>query len=110
MSKGNKSGRPVRTCIVCRTKRDKAGLLRLVLNEENRVLFDHQQRYHGRGAYVCSRPECLARVKLAYLQKAFRRSLPETAWNVGKAMREALGLRAGEDISNQLPRSAFRES
>jgi predicted RNA-binding protein YlxR (DUF448 family) len=110
MSQGNKSRRPRRTCIVCRIKRDKAGLLRLALNEENRVLFDHQQLNHGRGAYVCSRPECLARVKLAYLQKAFRRSLPETAWNVGKAMGEALGLAAGEVASNQAPgNSSYRK-
>jgi predicted RNA-binding protein YlxR (DUF448 family) len=62
----------------------------LVLNEEKSVLFDHQQRYHGRGAYVCSGPECLTRVRLAHLQKAFRRALPKNAWNEGEAMGEAL--------------------
>ena len=108
MSKGNRSGQPQRTCIVCRSKRDKAGLVRLVLNDEKRVLFDHQQRYRGRGAYVCSRPECLTRVRLAHLQKGFRRSLPKNAWNAGEAMGEALQSRGYGVTSNQAPRSAFR--
>ncbi len=90
MSKGNRFAKPQRTCIVCGSKRAKMELLRLALDDENRVRFDHRQHHHGRGAYVCPRPECLTRVKLAQLQRAFRRSLSEDAWNPGRAMAEAL--------------------
>jgi predicted RNA-binding protein YlxR (DUF448 family) len=81
---------PQRSCIVCSGKRAKLELLRLALDVEARVCFDHLQHYPGRGCYVCPRPECLARLNLSHLQKGFRRSLPETAWNPSLATLEAL--------------------
>ena len=90
MKKGEKRGQPQRTCIVCGSKRAKAELLRLALDEESKVCLDYRQRRRGRGSYVCPRPECLTRVKLAYLEKAFRRSLPQTAWSPALTMAEAL--------------------
>jgi hypothetical protein len=87
---GNKGIEPQRTCIVCRGKRAKAKLLRLALDDRGRVYLDHGQRFNGRGAYVCPRPECLARVKLAQLNRAFRRTLSADSWNQGIAMAEAL--------------------
>jgi predicted RNA-binding protein YlxR (DUF448 family) len=87
---GKKGRQPQRTCIVCRSKRAKAELLRLALDNRERVYFDHRQHHHGRGGYVCSRPECLTRVKLVHLKRAFRRTLSEDAWNPGIAMAEAL--------------------
>ena len=87
---GKKWRKPQRTCIVCGSKRAKLDLLRLALDGEGRVCLDHLQRYPGRGGYVCPRPDCLARLKLSHLQKAFRRLLPETAWNPGLAIMEAL--------------------
>ena len=87
---GEKGKQPQRTCIVCRSKRAKAELLRLALDNKDRVCLDHRQHHHGRGGYVCSRPECLTRVKLVHLNRAFRRTLSEGAWNPGIAMAEAL--------------------
>lgn len=90
MRKGEKQVQPQRTCIVCGSKRDKAELLRLVLDEESKVCLDYRQRLYGRGSYVCPRPGCLTRVKVAYLEKAFRRSLPQGSWNPALTMAEAL--------------------
>ncbi len=89
-SKGGKRRVGQRTCIVCASKRPKLELLRLVLVGETRVRLDRRQRYHGRGGYVCSRPECLARLKLSHLQRAFRQSLPNGAWDPALAMVETL--------------------
>ena len=60
------------------------------LDEKNKVCLDYRQRRQGRGSYVGPRPECLTRVKLAYLEKAFRRTLPQGAWDPALTMAEAL--------------------
>ena len=93
---------PHRTCIVCSGKRAKLDLLRLALNVEGRVCFDHRQQYPGRGCYVCLGPECLARLNLSHLQKGFRRSLPETAWDPGLATLEALQSRGAVIKTNEV--------
>jgi predicted RNA-binding protein YlxR (DUF448 family) len=86
-----KRGRqPQRTCIVCRSKKDKGELLRLVLDDMERVYLDKRQHHRGRGAYVCPRPDCLTRLKQIHLTRAFRRALSADAWNPGIAMAEAL--------------------
>ena len=90
MKKGEERVKPQRTCIVCGSKRVKVELLRLALDEESKVCLDYQQRRWGRGSYVCPRPECLTRVKLHHLEKAFRRSLPQGAWDPALTMAEAL--------------------
>ncbi|MCG6982561.1 MAG: YlxR family protein [Deltaproteobacteria bacterium] len=91
MGRKRKRGRqPQRTCVVCRSKRDKGELLRFVLDGTERVYLDKRQHHRGRGAYVCPRPECLTRLKQIHLKRAFRRALSEDAWNPGNAMAEAL--------------------
>ena len=50
-----------------------------VLNAMNKVCLDQRQRRQGRGAYVCVQPECLVRLKLSQLERAFRQSLSEQA-------------------------------
>jgi hypothetical protein len=51
---------PTRTCVVCRTARDKKDLLRVVRTGEGEVGFDRTGRLAGRGAYVCASRECIA--------------------------------------------------
>ena len=48
---------PVRTCVVCRTSRPRAELVRLVV-VDGTVALDARRRLPGRGANVC--PGCLA--------------------------------------------------
>jgi len=48
---------PVRSCVVCRTRRAQDELVRLVV-AEGRVVTDANRRLEGRGAYAC--PGCLA--------------------------------------------------
>lgn len=44
---------PTRTCVVCRERRQKTDLLRIVRTPEGQVVFDRTGRLNGRGAYVC---------------------------------------------------------
>lgn len=44
---------PLRTCVVCREKRPKRELLRVVRTPEGEVLVDETGKLNGRGGYVC---------------------------------------------------------
>lgn len=48
---------PQRSCVVCRDKRNKRELIRLV-NNDNIVEVDPRGKKSGRGAYLCPRFEC----------------------------------------------------
>ncbi len=52
---------PIRSCIWCRKKVPKSELIRLSL-VDGKALKDKNKKQIGRGAYVCYRLECLARV------------------------------------------------
>lgn len=53
---------PQRTCFVCREKRDKRQLTRLVRTLEGNVLVDATGKQNGRGAYLCDQPACWDKV------------------------------------------------
>ena len=53
---------PIRTCIVCRKSLPKKELNRIVKSGEE-IFFDMTGRANGRGAYVCSDPECMNKLK-----------------------------------------------
>ena len=44
---------PTRTCVICRERRKKNDLLRIVRTPEGQVVFDRSGRLDGRGAYIC---------------------------------------------------------
>ena len=54
---------PQRTCIVCRTQKNKNELLRIVKNKENIIKVDESGKEHGRGAYICYNMDCFERAK-----------------------------------------------
>ena len=54
---------PQRTCIVCRTQKNKNKLLRIVKNKENIIKVDESGKEPGRGAYICYNMECFERAK-----------------------------------------------
>lgn len=53
----------IRTCIVCKKKRPKTELLRLVLNWDGSVVMDLKGNMMGRGAYVCRDIRCLKKLR-----------------------------------------------
>jgi hypothetical protein len=65
----------LRSCVVCREKRDKKSLLRVVC-VENRVQIDRSGKMNGRGAYLCEREACWERALTTdVLAKALRTTL-----------------------------------
>jgi uncharacterized protein len=68
---------PMRTCIVCRTKKDKRQLVRLVQTDTG-VQVDPGGKMDGRGAYLCDQRSCWERaVNSNVLNKALRRALTD---------------------------------
>ena len=68
---------PQSTCIVCRGKEAKRALTRLVGTDAG-VLVDPSGKMSGRGAYVCSNPNCWERaVNTNVLEKALRTTLTD---------------------------------
>ncbi len=51
-----------RTCMGCNTKKDKYELIRIVRTKDNKAIVDSTGKMEGRGAYICSRQECLDKV------------------------------------------------
>jgi len=49
---------PTRTCVACRTERQKREFVRIVRTPEGAVVFDESGRANGRGAYLCADASC----------------------------------------------------
>ena len=61
---------PQRTCVICRQKKYKSELIRIVKNKENIVSMDKTGKKEGRGAYICNNIECLEKaIKTKTLKK-----------------------------------------
>ena len=61
---------PQRSCVICRQKKDKSELIRIVKNKENIVSMDKTGKKEGRGAYICNNIECLEKaIKTKTLKK-----------------------------------------
>ena len=60
MTQTKKSSRKVsqRTCVACRKVKDKRDMTRIVRLPEGKVVIDPRGRLAGRGAYICSNPNC----------------------------------------------------
>lgn len=71
--KGNTES-PQRSCLGCRTSKDKNLLIRFVQSPEMEILPDLESRLPGRGAYTCIDKRCL---KSAIEQKQFKRSFKQ---------------------------------
>jgi predicted RNA-binding protein YlxR (DUF448 family) len=71
--------KPQRSCVSCRTVRDKSDLLRIVMTPEGEVMFDPTGKLSGRGAYLCPREECITAElkKAAKLSKGLKKPLTE---------------------------------
>jgi hypothetical protein len=59
----NAMHRPLRTCVVCRTKTEKSNLMRFCLIKDKPV-FDIEQNVQLRGMYVCDDNDCLKNLGL----------------------------------------------
>lgn len=63
---------PTRTCVACRTERQKRDLLRIVRAPDGTVTLDPSGKATGRGAYLCSDAVCWT---LARRRRSIERAL-----------------------------------
>ena len=64
---------PVRTCVGCGVKKDKAQLIRIVRTADGEIKADITGKSDGRGAYLCRDIACLERaVRRSGFNRTFR--------------------------------------
>lgn len=67
---------PLRRCVACRQAIPKSQLTRFVKTAEHGIQLDRAARQPGRGAYLCSKPECVFKaLKKHLLERALKASL-----------------------------------
>lgn len=69
---------PERSCIVCKQKKPKSGLLRVVMTSgsSRELQVDHGGKSSGRGSYICS-SECLDKLNLKNINAAFKQEFKQ---------------------------------
>ncbi|CAN5604987.1 YlxR family protein [soil metagenome] len=68
---------PMRTCVACRTERQKRELARIVRAPDGTVALDLTGRAAGRGAYLCADGACATvALKRSSIQRALAAPLP----------------------------------
>lgn len=73
---------PQRSCVICRTQKNKNELLRIVKNKENIVKVDEKGKEPGRGAYICYSIECLEKAKKTKkLENALNVNISDKTYN-----------------------------
>lgn len=71
--------KPQRSCVSCRTVKDKSDLLRVVVTPDGDVAYDPTGKLAGRGAYLCRNEECITAElkKAAKLSKGLKKPLTD---------------------------------
>lgn len=84
----NKDKKPLRTCVVCRSEKEKSDLIRIVKPKDGAVFVDATGKSNGRGAYVCKNAECIEKAeKKKILQRVFSSEIDESLFD---SMKEIL--------------------
>lgn len=78
---------PMRQCVGCGEMKAKKELIRVIKTEEE-VLLDTTGRKNGRGAYICTNPECLKKARKSKgLERSLKASIPDEVYeNLEKEM------------------------
>lgn len=72
---------PKRMCIACREMFEKRELKRIVRTPEGEIVFDPTGKKAGKGAYICTNPDCFSRVKKSkLLDKTFKMEIPKEVY------------------------------
>ena len=87
---------PQRSCVVCRTQKNKNDLLRIVKNKENQIKIDNIGKEPGRGAYICYSMECLEKArKTKKLEKELETKMDE---NIYEQIKDIIAKKLGGDV------------
>lgn len=73
---------PMRQCLGCREMKPKRELIRVVRSPEGEIGLDFKGKAPGRGAYICSSPDCLKKaIKTKALERAFSAQIPTEVYD-----------------------------
>ncbi len=73
---------PMRQCLGCREMKPKRELIRVVRSPEGEIGLDFKGKAPGRGAYICSSPDCLKKaIKTKALERAFSAQIPSEVYD-----------------------------
>ena len=73
---------PQRTCIACKSIKDKKELIRIVRTKEGEIEFDSTGRKNGRGAYICKDVRCFELLKKSRgLDRSFKSQFPAPVYD-----------------------------
>ena len=87
---------PTRTCVACRTERQKREFIRIVRSPDGTVMFDDTGRANGRGAYLCADGSCWQiALKKSAVERALGVSLPADV-----RQRLQAGMPVGEGVTH----------
>lgn len=68
---------PMRKCIGCGEMKSKREMMRVLRTTENEIILDATGRKNGRGAYLCTDPECFRKaVRSKGLERALKTPVP----------------------------------
>lgn len=72
---------PQRSCVICRTQKNKSELLRIVKNKEG-IKVDTTGKQSGRGAYICYSEQCLEKaIKSKKMEKTLESEIDDMIYN-----------------------------
>jgi predicted RNA-binding protein YlxR (DUF448 family) len=57
-----KGHQAIRTCVVCRAKREQKDMLRFAIIED-KIVFDRLRKIWSHGQYCCANQECVSRLR-----------------------------------------------
>ena len=78
-------------CIVCRSKKSKEELLRLVLSSDYNNCVVGDTKASGRGTYICKDGECISKcIKSKVLNKVFKKNIPDNIYEELKKVEQIL--------------------
>ena len=70
-----------RSCVGCRTVKNKSELIRCVKTPSGEITVDRNGKAQGRGAYLCRNAECLAKARKKRLfNRAFRTTVDDAVY------------------------------
>ena len=73
---------PMRMCTVCRERKPKRDLIRVVKTPGNAIKLDITGKLNGRGAYICKSRECFAKAaKMNTLSRALETNVTQEIYD-----------------------------
>ena len=73
---------PQRQCMVCRERKNKRDMIRVVRKTDGEVSLDFSGKLNGRGAYICPDAACLKKARKAKsLDRSLEVTIPEEVYD-----------------------------